>query len=426
LIIAGVAAAALVLLLIFIPLPGEDKTMTDPGGGSLNPGANGDPDPGTPEGPSTFIPGESGFSSSDPAIKMIEVNQGLSYGYDTGTGEFYLMDNFVAGKETAVFIDLERPPDPKADVKLTVERNGALVCVMSEFDYIDDSTLLFQPEDMAEAGFWQPGFYSFTFEMGGSTAVRTTTLYESMPLKILAVPLMANYDGRIASCTGAWENGAQMLIDTYPVAKADVEYVLGPEIDVSAQEYDLVQNYFDSWFAVGNVLTELQTPENDYTMILGFMPEPIFYGNGDRTSGYSHNQLVSVIGENQPEMLMAVCHEIAHGYYVGDEYPNGFFNPVVNCPPYKLSGRNLLDQNQTIEGTNENVVSGEEYGLIGPGSVIYAEQRAYCVSDKRLLGAVTSFMGNARDLDPYTRWISSEIWNHLFTIFTGQEAKGSS
>jgi len=107
---------------------------------------------------------------------------------------------------------------------------------------------------------------------------------------------------------------------------------------------------------------------------------------------------------------------------VGDEYPNGSFNLRVNIPPYKMRGRDLIGGG-VVEGPNEKVISGEDYGIVGPGSVIYAEQRPYCVSQRRLLGATSCFMGNARDKDPYHRWISSEIWNHLFDIFTSPEAK---
>ena len=75
--------------------PGDDPIIEDP--------VIGPPDDSNVE----YIEGEAGFKTSDTNIKMIEVNQCLSYGFDTDTGEFYVIDNFVAGKETAVFVDLD-------------------------------------------------------------------------------------------------------------------------------------------------------------------------------------------------------------------------------------------------------------------------------------------------------------------------------
>jgi len=416
--IAG-AVAAVVLAFVFIILPiirnsPVVKTFYDDDdnkdGININIIA---PPPGDRE--VSFIVAESGFSTNDPNIKMIEINQSISYGFDSISGEFFLMENFVAGKETAVFIDLAEPLDPRAELMLTIERNGEPVATLLSVDFIDDTTLLFQPRDISEVDFWEEGTYTFIFFMDDSVAVRTTNFFKSIPMKVLAVPIKGYYSGRIHECEGDWKFGSTMITALFPVARDDVEYILGPEQDFTDPKYDL--NTRAGRRKVWQQLSALQTTNADYTMIVGFMRSPTIEGY----LGYTYGGVATVVCESESDMMATVVHEIAHCYKIGDEYRGGSLNDTLNSPPYGMEGRDILSGEPAV-GTKENVRGGSTVGLRGTGSVIYPEQRAYWLEGRELMGTRTSYMGGGTGEDSFMFWTSSDIWNHLFRVFTGQLA----
>jgi len=404
------AAAALVVLFVIVPAVGGNDPGSDPDPG-LNVGSYVDT-PGGRDQP--FDIGASGFMTDDPNIKMIEINQGLSYGFNTDTGEFYLLDNFVAGKETALFVDLNEPFDPKSEISLTIERDGAFLTSLQPTAIVDDKTLLFQPKDLSDVENWVQGAYAFTLNINDSTAVRTTNFFEAMPLKIYAVPVKANYSGKIVSCNDDWKDGWQMIVATFPVARSNVEYITGPELDLSDPMFDL--NTEDGMYYVWEALSNLQTPNEDYTLILGYVRERVLDGG---VLGYTWGLPANIIVERERDMLATVPHEIAHCYKIGDEYADGSLCNDFNPPPYRMPGRDIFTR-QPTEGNREHVMGGYEYGINGSGSVIYPEQRAYWVEGKELLGTPTSYMGEGTGADAFSLWTTSDIWNHLFSVFTGQ------
>ena len=420
-IFAGVAAAVVLVIVLAVNLGGgKNKDIIDD---------ENDQDPFNividlekPEGRDLpFEPVSTGFDTYDPSIGMIEINQALSYGFDADTGEYYLMDSFVAGKETAIFVSLAEPPDPGSEIMLRIEKDGEPLITLFPQEMVDETTVLFQPMNMAEVNNWQQGGYSFTFELDDKYAVRTANFFEAMPLKILAVPVVANYSGRVVSCYGQWRNTSQMLIDAYPIAKDGLEYVLGPELDLSARMFDL--NTDEGRYYVWDALRNLQTPNNDYTLIVGFVPEEGYMeSRGFWFGGYTCGLPANIVCENQRDVLSIVLHEIAHCYKVGDEYPGGHLNDNLNPPPYMMKGFDIITQEPAV-GTKEHVHGGDEFGLMSPGSYIYPEQRPYVARERTLLEDTTSFMSSATGENPYTKWITSDIWNRLFKAFTGQQTE---
>lgn len=368
-----------------------------------------------------FQPVTAGFENDDMNIRMIEINQCLSYGFDTETGEFYPMENFVAGKETAIFVSFEEPFDPNSPAVLTIERNRQVVARLTPVGIPDAYTMLFQPRDMADVNYWEAGAYSFTFEMDGCRAVRTVNFYESTKLRILGVPILANYSGRIVSCSGEWRNGADMVIATYPVARADVEYILYPELDLTHSRYDL--NTSDGIRNVWEALVALQTKNRDYALIVGYVREVVGRGVFPQGGalGYTRGLPASVVVEDSPDWIATVPHEIAHGYKIGDEYQGGHMNIEANTPPYGMSGLDIITY-QPVTAENPLVIGGRAAGIIGVGSVIYEEQRAYHVEGGNLLGAVTSYMGSGVEADSYTMWTTSQIWDHIYRVYVGHVA----
>jgi len=418
-IIAAAATAAVVILLLAMNVFGPGNTGNSSEAEAeefitIEINIEKEPPPGRE--PPPFDMNEPGFYTDDPNIKMIEVNQGLSYGFDTDTGDFYLIENFVAGKETGFFVVLEKPVDPSSEMTLTVFKGEEEVGVLLPAKMIDDNTVLFQPKDISEMKDWAEGAYAFVFEMDDSQAVRITNFLHTTSLSILAVPMKINYAGDVKSCSGEWMDCQQMIIDTFPIAKADLDFEFGPELDLSDPKYDI--STYNGQLCIWRALKGLQTPDEKYTLILGFMPDKATDSKGTFL-GYTFGMPANIICENAPDMLATVVHEISHCYMIGDEYPNGSLNVELNVPPYQMEGRDIVSGDRVL-GDNENVVRGDDYGLNGSGSVVYSEQRAYRTNDMKLLGASSSYMGWATGDDSYTRWTTSEIYNHLFDAFTGK------
>jgi len=429
--IGGAAVVILAFFLLIFPLFQKGNVNDDPFDEPFDIGFNTngeeeeedplveEPHAGPPDDSNVeYTEGEAGFKTSDLNIKMIEVNQNLSYGFDTDTGEFYVIDNFIAGKETAIFIDLDKPFDSGTAVKLYIERNDELVAEFADYELIDANTLLFHPGDISEVDAWAQGKYTFTFTMGDSIAKRTTELNKAGPMKALAVPMICNYGGEIISCTGDWKDGVTMLTALYPVARDDVEYVLGQEQDFSDERYDLKTDGGQrlTW----RILCELQTPNNDYTMIIGFMPTPVVDNTGI-LFGYTYGGEVTVVSEADDSMMATVVHEIAHCYNIGDEYPSGGLNNILNAPPYGMKGYDYYKgRNYDAVGEKEHVIGGPAYGIPGSGSVVYDQQRAYWLEGRQIMGPLTSYMGNGHGTVSFDFWTSSDIWNHLFNVFTGR------
>jgi len=411
---AGAAAAVLVFFLAIFPMIGGGGTVSDVGGLDIDvfsepPGGRG----------TGFDPTEGGFGTNDQSIAMIEVNQGLSYGFDSETGEFYLMDNFVAGKETGIFVSFTEPPDPKAEILMVVEKEGEVITTLFPENTGDPLLLLFQPKDMSEVNDWEKGVYTFNVMIDDKYAYRETNFFEPMHVKILVVPILANYGGRYISCTGDYKTTANLLFATFPVSRDGFEYILGPELDLTDQRYDL--NTEDGQYNVWDAVKRLQTPDKDYELIIGFVPEPMSDGMYS-FMGYTFGFPGNIVAENNTGSRKTVPHEIAHCYIIGDEYHGGALNDILNPPPYQMEGWDIVTGKGGAVGTKENVAGGESLGLDECGAIIYDEQRPYWPDQRRLLTGErrTSIMGWSTGASEDSFWITSDIWNHLFKAFTGQ------
>ena len=370
--------------------------------------------------PANFDEIQSGFTAFDPRVEMIEINQSLSYGFDTDTGKFFLIDHFAAGKETAIFVSFNEPVNTvlgnQTSCYLNITKDGDTVTQLTWVDYYDENTLYFQPKNMADVGSWSEGAYTFELYLEDDTlaAARTTNFYDAKEIKILAVPVLTNYSGNIYSCTSAWQSASDMIYATFPTAKTNITYTLGPELDMSGVDITTDDGMYDLW----DMLRKLQTPNNDYTVIVGFIPYPIEVRDGE-ILGYTYELPAVIVSEDNSEMMNTIIHEIAHCYGVGDEYEGGSMNTKVNTPPYQMSGQDMFSY-RTVYGEKEHVLRGFEKGVNGEGSMIYPEQRPFYVEGRKALPNVSSYMGSGTDAEAFEKWVSSEIWIHLFRSFTGQ------
>jgi hypothetical protein len=332
------------------------------------------------------------------------------------------MDHFVAGKETAIFVSFNAPVTEvfrtPANVHLSVFRDNALVTHLLPVEQAGSHSFYFQPRSMADVGNWPPGVYRFDVVVNDELwATRTTSFHQSGRLRILAVPIKANYGGRIMSCTGEWRGGGVMIAPTFPVARADVEFILGNELDLSARRFDLHTD--DGMYNVWAAVAALQTRNNDYDIILGIVPTHM-----DGILGYTYGTPAVIASEDDPEYISTVIHEIAHVYNIGDEYNGGSMNIRVNMPPYGYSGRAIAGRGRET-GNNRNVRPGLVYDGHAVGSYIYPQQRPFHVEARQPLHAVSSYMSSGGFYNPWYTWVTSDIWIHLFHTFTGVSRTGS-
>jgi len=366
---------------------------------------------------------QSSFIAHDPRVKMIEVNQSLSYGFNTDTGELFLMDHFAAGKETAIFVSFNEPlknvfgsNEPYGF--LNVYRDDVLLDSIPSAGTADFDSLYFQPRNMADVDYWAEGAYKFEVYIEGNeeaAATRITNFYRSGTMKILGVPVVTNYGGRVKQPTGEWQQGGTMVTATFPIARADVEFILGAELDLSRYDITTDDGMYDVWQALAN----LQTRSQDYDIIVGFIPQYIETSDGG-VLGYTFGQPAVIATEDDPEMMATVIHEIAHVYKIGDEYEGGALNPSLNSPPYGMSGWYINNHRRTVYGEKRAVRGGIDIGLQGEGSVIYNEQRPFYVEGRTPLYNTTSYMGSGTEADSFQMWVTSDKWIHKFRTFTGQ------
>ena len=398
------------------PPPSTPPTVTDPI--DVPPERPTPVEAGWPEGRDVaFEVLNAGFSAYDPRVNMIEINQVLSYGFDTETAEYYVMTNFVAKKDTAVFVAFNEPVAQEIYLTsyLIVECNGRILGYMLPYTVTDDYTLHFQPKDLGGVGNWDQGAYTFRLFIDDvESAVRTANFFETMPMKVLAVPIISNNNGVIERCNGEWRDSSEWLIATFPVSRQNVEFILGPELDCSDSIYDVSTR--EGMRNVWQALVSLQTPNNDYTTILGFIRNKA--GTQGRTHGWTYGLPASIIVETSPSRISVVPHEVAHCYSIGDEYEGGSLNPPLNMPPYGMSGHDIFTRRDSV-ATNPNVIAGFDVGINGSGSVIYEPQRPYYPGGWTALGPVTSFMSGISGAGHDSFWVSSEVWNHLFNVFAG-------
>ncbi|MCL2112089.1 MAG: hypothetical protein FWH32_07595 [Clostridiales bacterium] len=355
-----------------------------------------------------------GFESNDGFVVDFHAIQVMAKGLDTDTGELFDMTRFVAGKHTmvrAAFADAVHV-EQDGSMSVAVHHEGELLIELLPTSHGDAHEAYFVPRNMADVGNWEAGEYTLEFSYGESVATRTFTVRETKNIKVLAVPILANYGGRVVGCNGEWQTAIQFTRDTFPLASDGIEYVLGAELDLSDEMYDLMTD--DGGYEVWEALRNLQTPDKDYELILGFAPER--QGEYGDIQGYTYGKPASIITESDGDMQPTVAHEIAHCYYIGDEYPGGALNIDVNTPPYGMDGIDFNNMRSYVIAMKQAVVSANDYGNPNTGAVISPEQVPVNSTEMRVLGNVGSFMGSGGDsTEDY--WITSCIWEQLFRAY---------
>ncbi|MEG2152143.1 MAG: hypothetical protein RRZ71_02665 [Clostridia bacterium] len=355
------------------------------------------------------------FTTNDENIEMIEVNQVMSYGQNIDDGSLFPMENFVSGKDTIIFVKTATPAAVNADgtQRLTVSKDGEQVAELLPMDSAESDRIAFIPPSLEDVGNWEQGEYTLTYTTeDGCEATRIVNFNTAKSIKVLAVPVLANYAGQVVDVEGEWKTAIQFTAETYPLAKGAIEYILAPSLDLSDISYDLTTD--EGMFNVWSALTNLQTPNNDYELILGFVRNRQGEGN---TQGYTYGLPANIITESDGDMQPTVAHEIAHCYQVGDEYPGGAINPAINPAPCGMEGSDWNNRDETIVSNKQFVVGGNDIGQTASGSVIPLDQFPVNAAQQSVLSNnVSSFMGSgSSNISDY--WITSAIWEQLYKSF---------
>lgn len=355
--------------------------------------------------------------STDGLIKTVEVNQVMSYGMDHESGEFYLINDFVAGKDTAIYIPLtqEVEIDTKGNTQyLKVIKDDIELATLPPTGRGETDVLCFKPQKLEDVESWSEGEYRFEVTVGESWGTRNAIFKTAKKVKVLAVPIKANYGGRVVDVGEEWKNAIKFTSKVYPLGREDIEYVYAPTLDLSGDKYDLYteEGMYNTWRA----LCYLQTPKNEYELVLGFVRERL--GPTSTYQGFTCGLPANIIVESDGDMQATVAHEIAHCYSVGDEYEGGVFNELVNPAPYGMQGLDWNNREEEVVGKQDFIISGRNMGKSASGTVVFEEQRPVDLSGQLLNQNVTSFMGSgSSDLKDY--WITSAIWEQLYRAFVG-------
>jgi len=327
-------------------------------------------------------------------------------------------DRYVAGKDTAIVVIMSEPVTPSADMQVAISRDGNLVTTLSPLPSDQPSPLVaFVCRKRAECGDWAAGKYTVEAKIGDSTGQATATLEERKPIRILVVPVKANYGpGDVRAVTGAYKTLGDFTRQVYPTPPEGFDWVLGPELDVSADQYNLETE--DGRFAVWKMLLNMQpnecsqdTPPPDakcYDQIFGFIKDR----PGGNLQGFTYGHHVNVGVESDGDAAATVAHEIGHNYGLGDEYDGGQFSCGINPPPADYVGKDMTNQ-----GT-DNFSCKSSTSLNPPGgsaSMLNPEvDFPYEVGGRGWIGhPLLSFMGSGVDQMEYY-WITPDAWKQVY------------
>lgn len=362
--------------------------------------------------------------SSTELIAEIEVNQVMSYARDIDDGTLDLMENFVAGKNTAVIVALSREVEVDAggDAQyVTVERDGETIATLTPRPAAENTDRLeFIPASRDQVDFWAAGTYVFTAHVDGEEQQRQVEFRERGDLNILAVPVRANYSGDVRTVEGDWRQGHSFLSQVYPVANDGVNWVLSPELDASADKYDLTTDagMYQLWQALANLQTRDNSGQPAYDLIVGFVSD--HQGPEGGLMGYTFGAPANIVTESDEDMLATVAHEIAHNYDVGDEYPGGALNPDINPPPYGVEG-DSWDRTTQVRGDRPFFkADNARFGPMAGVSIEAEDFRPYEYGGRGHLADMVSFMGGGGPLQKDI-WISSPVWDHLFVSLAPED-----
>lgn len=364
-------------------------------------------------------------AAAQPSIVEVEVNQLLGRARAVD-GTLSPASKFVAGKDTVVrvFLSAAVAADTQGTSQaVSIERDGRAVVTLAPAPSADPATVLtFRCPTRTACGDWAPGTYRFSARVGSATATRENVLFEARrPLRILAVPIRANYAGEVRVPDERWKNGGDFARTVFPVSLPGFQYSLREPLDLSGAAFDVTTE--PGRRAVWEALTRLVPPECSsmpdgpgcFDAVAGFVKSRLPQGTGT-LAGFTYGRPASVSVNDDGGMPAAVAHEIAHLYGIGDEYKGGSFRCAVNPPPPSYAGKDW-DTGAAVKCT-----ASRQFEPPPPfeGSLVAgSDEHPYEVNGRGPLSDMVSYMGSGfPEPDPmqfaWTTWlVFSSLYDQL-------------
>ncbi|HXI14457.1 MAG TPA: hypothetical protein VNM92_17705 [Thermoanaerobaculia bacterium] len=349
--------------------------------------------------------------SAQVTIQEIEVNQGIGVQKDGAL-------KFVAGKDAVVraFLGTETTVDA-GNTSVVITRDGERVATIAPNDYDLPTRIVdFQCSNRESCGKWAAGSYTFAVKVNGQTKSTAGTSYvfrERGSLRVLVVPVKANYGGRIVEVTdNRWKTFGDYIRNVFPIAPDKFDWqVRENELDATDDEYDLHTS--DGQRKVWEALVKLRPAGCDENpladgcshLVVGIIQERA--GKEGNLQGYTFG-LPAAIGVAKDEDCAAtLAHEIGHVFDMGDTYDGGSFNCDVNPSPDEFKGTDFKTD-QKIDGCSKGRRALQDVA----GTLVPAEHHPYEIGGRGALGDSAEYSGSGGKQAQF--WASQDTWDWLF------------
>lgn len=342
-------------------------------------------------------------------IDSIEINQAIGVQKNNAL-------KFVAGKNAVVRAFLASPVTVESDrTTALIVRDGAPVTTLVPNTYDGPTNVVdFLCPSLDACGNWAAGSYRFDVSVNGvskTTAGVDYKFVERGAIRILAVPVTANYGGRIVPVTDSrWKTFAEYVRRSYPVAADKLIYVTREEFDASAFDLETDDGRLALWEALAKLIpakcTGTPAAEGCFNQVFGFITaRPMGYPNG-RLQGYTYGKPANVGVLTDEDAAATVAHEIGHTFGLGDTYDGGSFACAVNPAPTGFTGKDFDDPSRTVSCSGRESLPGVS------GTRIPASQHPYEVGGRGPLPDVAEYMGSGGAQNQF--WTTQDAYDWIF------------
>ncbi len=349
--------------------------------------------------------------SAQVQIDTVEVNQAI--GIQKNNAKKY-----VAGKDTVIRAFLAAPATIQKDqTSARITRDGQVVATLAPNAYDSETPVVdFQCPNREACGNWAAGAYSFEVTVNGTAKTTSETplnFVERTEIRILAVPVKANYGGTIVPVTDTrWKTFATYLKRTYPVADDKLIWVTREELDASELDLETDAGRLGLWEKLEKLIpshcTSSPTSDGCFQQVFGFiMARPNGYPTGT-LQGYTYGKPANIGVITDEDAEATVAHEIGHTYGLGDTYDGGSFHCAVNPAPDEFEGKDFNDPSKTVKCTSgRNALPG-----VGGTKINAREVHPYEVGGRGALPDTAEYMGSGGRQEQF--WTTQEAYDRLF------------
>jgi hypothetical protein len=378
----------------------------------------------------------SGEAHALPSITGVEINQVL--GVQKSNNKY-----FVAGKNTVVRVFLSEPISIDANqTGVRVWRDGNAVFDIEPVRYAQPTaTIDFRCTSMQACKNWSAGAYNFQVLVNGNLerlepATGSYLFKSSSQIRILAVPIKANYGGTIKSVPDdKWKTMWTFTEKVYPLGAGNLKWIPYPrEFDASDGKYNLkIENGQKSvWEELSAFIPDkCKTNPQDascYDYVVGFIPEKIQVSADDSLQGFTYGSPAFVVVAGDGDAPATVAHELAHIYGIGDTYDDAAGSSIrcsVNPAPPGFKGRDWDNNFRFFDGCTvtparvaSTLVYGPEKEKVNAAQVPQSAH-PYEVGGRGALAEMADFMGSTALQSQM--WITPDNYDWLYRRLVNKE-----